>query len=271
MVPVRRFGLAALLILATGVALAACSKPQLGGKCVAGQGACVDAKNGLYCGSDMTYKAMTCNGDHGCAAQGSKIECDNDIAAAGDGCDTPNDGACTADHKSLLQCKNEKFVLIDTCKGPGACKIAGDVLNCDNDIADVGDICSNDKNFACTTDKGMALQCSGGKYAPAQSCRGQKACTIVHPKPKVTDIDCDYTVANENDPCVVPGNDSCSLDKTKMFTCKGGKYTDATPCPGPNGCTIKVTQKSAKGLCDGAGGTNPPDPNTPPKKHHHGH
>jgi hypothetical protein len=271
---VRQFSLSALLVASAAVVLAACGKPQLGGKCAAGQGACVDAKSGLYCGSDSTYKAMTCGGEHGCTAQGAKVMCDNDISAVGDGCDTPNDGACTADHKSLLQCKNEKFVLIDTCNGPGACKIAGDMLNCDNDIANAGDVCSNKGNFACTSDKGTALRCDDGKYAPIQSCRGPKACGIIHPKPKVTDIDCDFTVANEGDPCAFPGNEACSADKKNMFTCVGTKYTQSTACPGPAGCTVKVTAKSAKVTCDGQGGATPP-PDAPPGKggggKHHKH
>jgi hypothetical protein len=272
MVRVRRFGLAAFLVAATVVTLAACGKPALNGKCTAGQGACVDAKSGMYCGSDGTYKAMSCGGEHGCTAAGAKITCDNDIAAVGDGCDTPNDGACTPDHKSLLQCKAEKFTLIDTCKGPGACKIAGDMLNCDNDIADIADPCSNKGNFACTSDKGTALRCDDGKYASIQSCRGPKACGIVHPKPKVTDIDCDFTVANENDPCAFPGNESCTSDKKTMLTCKANKYTTPTACPGPNGCTVTVTAKSAKVTCDGMGGTTPPpadDKKGGGGKHHH--
>jgi hypothetical protein len=273
----RRYGFAGLFAAATLVTLAACGKPKLGAKCTAGQSACIDAKSGLFCGSDGTFQAMSCGGETGCVQQGAKAQCNNDISAVGDGCDTPNDGACTPDKKSLLQCKSEKFVMIDTCKGPGSCKIAGDMINCDNDIADVGDPCSNDKNFACTSDKGTALQCTSGKYAQVQSCRGPKACAIVHPSPKKTDIDCDFTVANENDPCVFPGNESCSTDKKTMFTCVGNKYTQATACPGPAGCTVKVTAKSAKVTCDGQGGAAPADSTTPDKggkgggKHHHGH
>jgi hypothetical protein len=265
----RKAGLAALFAVAVVAALGACSKPQVGGKCTAKIGVCVDDKSGLYCSGDGTYKAMTCNGDHGCKAEGSTIVCDNDVAAIGDGCDTPDDGACTADKKSLLQCKSEKFVLVDTCKGPGACKIGNGSLNCDNDIADNGDPCSNEKNFACTSDKTMALQCNGGKYSPAQTCRGPKSCAIVHSKGKQTDIDCDFSVAAENDPCVVAGNESCSADKKTMFTCTGGKYTNAVACPGDRGCTVRVTSKSAKVTCDGKGGTEPqPDPPPKGKKHH---
>jgi hypothetical protein len=247
---VRRYGLVALFIAASFVMLSACGKPKAGAKCVSGQSACVDAKSGLFCSSDGTFKAMTCGGPSGCQQQGAKVSCDNDVATAGDGCDTPNDGACTADHKVLLLCKNQVFGPIDTCKGPGGCKLAGDMINCDNDIADIGDPCSNDGNFACTSDHGMALRCQTGKYAAIQSCSGPKSCNIIHPKPKTTDIDCDFTVAKENDPCFFPDNESCTSDKKTRLTCKGGKYVEPLPCPGPNGCTVTVTAKSAKVTCD---------------------
>jgi hypothetical protein len=271
MVRARRFGLVAFLV-GLAVSLAACpQKPQLGGKCNAGQAACVDAKSGLFCSAEGTYKAMTCSGAGGCTLTGTKVECDNDVAEIGDGCDTPDDGACTADHKSLLQCKSDKFLLVDTCKGPGACKIDKGSVACDNNVADIGDPCSNKGNFACTSDKATALRCDDGHYASIQSCRGPNACVIVRPKSGGAELECDYSVANENDPCIYPGYEACSSDKAKMFTCKGGKYTDATPCPGPAGCTAKVTKKSAKATCDGAGGTTPPapDPSTNPPKHHH--
>lgn len=264
---VRRYGLAALLVAASVVTLSACGKPKLGGKCTAGQSACTDGKSGLFCGSDGTYKAMTCNGDKGCVANGPKAACDNDVAAVGDGCDTPMDGACAADHKSMMQCKNEAFVLVDTCKGPGACKIQGDMLVCDNDIADIADPCGNDGNFACTSDKLTALQCKGGKYGAIQTCRGPKSCAIVHPKPKTTDIDCDFTIAAENDPCFFPNNEACTSDKKTMLTCTGGKYTTPVACPGPNGCNVTVTAKSSKVTCDGQGGGGGGGGGTePPKK-----
>ncbi len=247
---VRRYGLVALFIAASFVMLSACGKPKAGAKCTAGQTACADAKSGLFCASDNTFKVMTCSGPGGCKQEGAKVACDNDIAAIGDACDTPNDGACTADHKSLLLCKNQAFSEIDTCKGPGGCKLAGDMINCDNDIADIGDPCSNDGNYACTSDKAMALQCKGAQYGAVQSCLGPKSCSIVHPKPKTTDIDCDFTVVKENDPCVFPDNESCTSDKKTMLTCKGNKYTQPTACPGPNGCAVTVTAKKSKVTCD---------------------
>jgi hypothetical protein len=253
-----RPAIAVLWMIASASMFSACGKPQAGGKCSAGKSTCTDAKSGLFCGSDGTYKIMTCGGLSGCKSQGGKAECDNDIASAGDGCDTPNDGACTVDHRSMLLCKNDAFAVADTCKGPGACKISGSTLTCDNDVADIGDACSNLGNYACTSDKTAALRCDAGKYSAVQSCRGPKACAITHPSPKVNDIDCDFTVAAENDLCAFPDNEACSTDKTTMLTCKGGKYTNATPCP--NGCAVKVTAKSAKVTCGGGSGGSPDAP-----------
>jgi hypothetical protein len=259
----RRPAIAAVCILASVLTFSGCGKPSVGGKCTAGQAACSDTKSGVFCGSSGTYKAMTCGGPNGCKGEGAKVECDNDVSVSGDGCNTPNDGACTPDHRNMLLCKNEAFALVDTCKGPGACKIGGGNVVCDNDVADIADPCSNIGNYACTSDRAAALRCDANKYTPVQSCRGPKACAIVHPSPKVNDIDCDFTVAAENDPCVFPDNEACTSDRKSMLTCKGGKYTNVTPCPGPNGCTVTVTAKSAKVTCDGSGGGGPVTPDAP--------
>ena len=249
---VRRFGLAALLVAASIVTLSACGKPKAGGKCTAGTMACNDAKTGLFCGSDGTYQTMSCGGAQGCAAKDKNVTCDQSIAAAGDGC-TASGFACAADMKNALACMNGKFALAETCKGPNACKVATGDIFCDNDIADVGDPCRDDGDYACTGDHLAALQCKGKKMITVNSCRGPKSCAIVHPKPKETDIDCDMSVAVENDPCVFPDNEACTSDKKTMLTCKGGKYSSPTPCPGANGCTVKATAKSFKVTCDTAG------------------
>ena len=83
----------------------------------------------------------------------------------------------------------------------------------------------------------------------------------------MTDIDCDYSVAAENDPCVVDANESCSADKKTMLTCKGNKYVQPTACSGPAGCAVTVTAKSSKVTCDT--GAPPPQEDTKKGKHHH--
>jgi len=264
----RRFGLAAFLVAAAAVVLSACGKPALGGKCTAPKSSCVDAKSGLFCGADGTYQSMTCGGDKGCTGEGDGVVCDNDTAGAGDGCNSPGDGACTSDKKGLLQCQSEKFVLIDTCKGPGSCKVSGDKVDCDNDIAEVGDPCSNKGNFACTTDKATALRCDDGKYGIVQTCRGPKACKIGHPKAKSNEIDCDYALANENDPCLYEGDQACTADKKSMLTCKAAKYTTLTACTGADACVPKPNGQHMQVACDTGPAPNQDDNNNDnPKKH----
>jgi hypothetical protein len=248
---VRRYGLVALLVFASIVTLSACGKPKAGGKCQAGTMACNDAKTGLFCGSDGTFQTMTCGGTGGCQTAGAKVTCDQSVAAAGDGC-TAAGFACASDMKNALSCTDGKFVLAETCKGPGACKVATGDIFCDNDIADVGDPCRDDGDYACTGDKLAALKCQGKKMVTINSCRGPKSCSIVHPKPKETDIDCDMSVAAENDPCAFPNNEACTSDKKTMLTCKGNKYSTPTPCPGPNGCTVTANAKTFKVTCDTA-------------------
>lgn len=256
---VRRFALAAVLVAACIVSLSACGKPKAGGKCTADSISCTDGKTGLFCGKDGTYATMTCGGAQGCVANGAKVTCDQSIAAAGDGC-TASGFACAMDMKNALSCTDGKFVLAETCKGPGGCKVATGDIFCDNDIADIGDPCRDDGDYACTQDKLAALKCIGKKMVTVNSCRGPKSCAIVHPKPKETDIDCDMSVAVEKDPCAFPGNEACTSDKKTMLSCKGNTYTTPTPCPGPKGCSVTANAKSFKVTCDtdsGGGGDKP--------------
>jgi len=264
---VRRYGLVALLVAASIMTLSACGKPKAGGKCTAGTMACNDAKSGLFCGSDGTFQAMTCGGTGGCQATGGKVTCDQSVASAGDGC-TAAGFACATDMKNALSCTSDKFVLAETCKGPGACKVSSGDIFCDNDIADVGDPCRDDGDYACTGDKLAALKCTGKKMATINSCRGPKSCSIVH-KGKEVDIDCDMSVAAENDPCAFPNNEACTSDKKTMLTCKGNKYTSPTACPGPNGCSVTATAKTFKVTCDTDNGGTPAP--TPAKKGKRGH
>ncbi|MGH7330907.1 MAG: hypothetical protein ACREJX_21360, partial [Polyangiaceae bacterium] len=46
-------------------ALGGC-KPKAGAKCNSGQEICVDKSNGLFCGSDSKFAAMSCGGPKGC-------------------------------------------------------------------------------------------------------------------------------------------------------------------------------------------------------------
>ena len=50
-----------------------------------------------------------------------QFDCDDSIANDGDACDTANEQACTADKKSMLVCKGNKFGSPTPCPGPAGC------------------------------------------------------------------------------------------------------------------------------------------------------
>jgi hypothetical protein len=233
-------------------------KPKVGAKCSAGQVACADAKMGLFCGGDGLYHTMTCSASAGCQEVGGVVSCDNSVAAVGDGCNTPDDAACSLDYKAGLLCKGGVFAIAETCKGPGACKTAGDVITCDNDISDPGDPCRTPGDYACTRDRGLVLRCDGGKMTPLNTCRGPKACTIInHPAENSVEFACDDSIAVVGDPCDTNGEEACTTDKKSILVCDANKFAKPRACSGPAGCTYE--EKSDSYSCDqgGAAATRP--------------
>jgi hypothetical protein len=165
------------------------------------------------------------------------VQCDNSLANVDDACDQPNDVACAVDHKSALECQNSKFVLAETCKGARGCVVDGDKISCDNDVSDIGDPCQTEGDYACTSDKLLALKCVAKKFQALNTCRGKDACKVVElPEEKKTDFICDDSLAQENDACDTEGEEACNMDKTELFTCKANHFLKNRPCPG--GCSF---------------------------------
>jgi hypothetical protein len=252
LVPGRMRSLASLAVLslvalsATG-AMEGC-KPKAGGSCTAGQVACGEGKTGLFC-VDGAFHDMTCNGPGGCQQSGNTVSCDNAIAAVGDGCNTPDDAACSMDYKAALLCKSGAFALAETCKGPGACKVAGDTITCDNDVSDPGDPCRTPGDYACTGDRGSVLRCDSGKMSVLNTCRGPKACSIVnHATENKVEFVCDDSIANDGDACDTNGEEACSMDKKSILVCSSNKFGKPKACTGPAGCTYD--EKFDRYTCD---------------------
>jgi hypothetical protein len=240
------------LSLGVMLALGGCT-PKAGDSCTAGAQACMNPTTGLFCGADGKYAVMSCNGDGkgpGCSGSGESFACDNSISAVGDGCSQVGDVACTADHKSALECtKDNKFIIGETCKGTGGCTIKDTSITCDNDTSDLGDPCHFLGDYACTSDKGLVLRCDDHKMTPLNTCRGPKQCRVFElPQEKKVQFACDDSLAMEGDPCDTLGEQACSLDKKSIFTCKGNKFTAKQPCSGPNGCTYE--EKGDTYTCD---------------------
>src|SRR6202050_5256213 len=110
-----------------GLALMTGCKAKPGGRCSANQTACADPHTDLFC-LDGKYAEMTCAGADGCVTSGKQVDCDNTIAAKGDGCSEPEDLACTPDKKSELRCRGNHFVVASSCRGPTACFFTGNKL-----------------------------------------------------------------------------------------------------------------------------------------------
>ena len=231
--------------------LAAC-KPKPGESCTAGRMACIDPNTGVFCGKDGKFATMSCSG--GCSVSGSTLTCNNDVAAEKDGCAVVDDAACTKDAKSALQCgADNKFAIVETCKGPRGCAISGDKVSCDNDTSDIGDPCRVAGDYACTPDKGLALRCDDHKMAPLNTCRGPKACRVFElPQENRIDFVCDDSLAQEGDACDTNGEEACGMDHKSIFVCKSNKFAAPRPCPGPNGCAYE--ERGDKYFCDVAGG-----------------
>lgn len=233
-------------------ALGGC-KPKVGAKCNSGQEICVDKSNGLFCGSDNKFAAMSCGGPKGCEQGSQGFSCDNSLASAGDGCETDDDVSCSTDKKAALECHDNKFAVGSTCKGPKGCTLNDDKISCDNDTADVDDPCHFDDDYACTSDKQLVLRCLSKKMVAYNACRGPNGCVIKEePLEHKIEFDCDDTFANVGDNCDTEGNPACSTDKKSLLKCTSGKFVAHKSCN--SGCDYDT--KRERFSCDGAAGSH---------------
>jgi hypothetical protein len=247
----RRCSTTAALLLALALSGACKGKAKAGDPCGAGQGVCVDGTTMMACVKGA-FATMPCHGALGCATQGTSSQCDNSLASVGDVCDEVGDYACSADKKSALSCKDGKFVIEETCKGTRGCALKKDGLYCDNDLSDLGDPCHQIGDYACTSDKKLALKCGADRtMAALNTCKGTKGCRVFEmPEEKKVEFVCDDAVADPNDPCDENGEKACTIDRKGILECKQNKFQPLGPCPG--GCTFDTS--GDKFECGQAGG-----------------
>ncbi|HEY2404502.1 MAG TPA: hypothetical protein VGI10_00760 [Polyangiaceae bacterium] len=178
----------------------------------------LDKKAALQCKSGKFELAATCKGAHGCASEDNEISCDDHVADLADPCHQNNNYACTSDKKALLQCVDNKFAALDSCKGSNGCRIfelpeeKKTDFSCDETLADENDPCDTDGNLACSGDKKELLSCKSKKYSVLKKCG---TCSF---DDKGERFACDGAVAGTNAP-------KAKLTSTAAATTKGG----ATP------------------------------------------
>jgi len=84
------------------------------------------------------------------------------------------------------------------------------------------------------SDKASALSCgSDGKFF-AMSCRGPAGCVA-----SGADVNCDDSLAQENDGCDEDQETACAVDKKSVLQCNDHKFTVSETCKGVGGCNVK--------------------------------
>jgi hypothetical protein len=84
--------------------------------------------------------------------------------------------------------------------------------------------------YACSLDSRAMLICDGQKLSLTSSCRGPAGCRFDRDTHKV---DCDDTVAAEDDPCEQPSRITCSADGRLELVCDPSaehKYVKKREC-----------------------------------------
>ncbi len=219
-------------------------KPTPGGPCVTNNKyMCNDPSSAMLC-QNGKYVNMPCRGPRGCRGMGASSMCDDDLAAEGDVClQTLNENwSCTTDHNKELICKDGKFAVARTCKGPKRCSISAEVVSCDDSVADIGDQCiaePGDANYGCSTDKKQEIVCdaASSKFQPSASCRGPKGCWI-----EGDSVHCDKSMARAGEKCRSVDDHTCSEDAMNELKCTPQlTWAMQRPCK-HNGCKIKFNE-----------------------------
>jgi len=230
-----------LLVAALFGALAAC-KPKAGASCkIETKEVCVEDRKALAC-HDGKWEEMSCKGPDGCSKSSGEHTCDQSVAEDKDVCNLADDYVCTSDKKAMLQCTKNKWTLVQSCLGERACVMEKKKVTCDNSIANLGDTCREEEDYACAIDKKVALACRGGKFVQASLCKGPSGCRVSKADQGRYKVECDDSVAAAGDPCEKEEHFSCATDEKTILKCKGKKFEVEDKCKAREKCQIKGGQ-----------------------------
>lgn len=205
-------------------------KPKAGATCkIETKEVCNDAKQALVC-HEGKWEEMTCRGPAGCSKSGNEGACDQSVAEEKDVCNLNGDYVCTSDKKGMLECQKNHWVFVQSCLGDRACAMEAKKVTCDNSVANVGDTCREEEDYACAPDKKSALVCRQGKFLVASNCKGKKACTVAGDKTAGYKVECDDSIAQIGDPCDKEGHFACSNDEKQIVKCKDKKFIADDKC-----------------------------------------
>ncbi len=214
-------------------------KPKAGASCkIETKEVCVDAKQALAC-HDGKWEEMTCRGPAGCAKSGSEGACDQTVADDKDTCNLVNDYVCSSDKKSMLECTKNRWTMVQSCLGERNCVMEQKKVTCDNSIANAGEACREEDDYACSADKKNALVCKSGKFVVASNCKGKNLCRVTGDKAAGFKVECDDSTAAVGDPCDKEGHFACTVDERQIVKCVGKKFAGDDKCKAKEKCMVK--------------------------------
>ena len=223
---------------ATAGLLGGC-KPKAGAGCkIETKEVCVDQKAALVC-HDGKWEDMTCRGAAGCSKVGGEFSCDQTVAEDKDVCNLANDYVCSSDKKGMLECTKNHWTFVQSCLGERNCAMEAKKVTCDNSIANTGDACREEDDYACSPDKKTALVCRSQKFVIASNCKGKNACRVTGDKNTGFKVECDDSIANPGDPCDKEGHYACAPDEKQIVKCVGKKFVGDDKCKKQEKCAVK--------------------------------
>lgn len=162
----------------------------------------------------------------------------------GDDCKSEAKEICVDERQALVCHQGSWEPMI--CRGSRGCSKTDDGESCDQSVAEANDVCNLERDVVCTADKKHMLECRQGHWTKAQSCFGDRGCTVGEDK-----VHCDNSFADVDDACNEENDFACSRDKTKALVCRGGKFVVKSQCKGKNACRLSGDSSSGfKIECD---------------------
>jgi hypothetical protein len=222
---------------------------------------CRDATSAIVCVGG-TYEATPCR--QGCSTMNDSDACTNAERNAGEYCFLPVGHEhdrffryrCSADGKSLLECRDNHWAVDKACPGRRGCwwvnlgrgRRQDEYAACDEALIAAGASCAREGQHECTSVGHDLMRCQDGRWTAEQRCRGPAGCSSA----KGT-VKCDDTRTEVGDTCTAPGSESCSVDGQALLTCKSGKMARARPCK--TGCrvtadVVRATTPGARVVCN---------------------
>jgi hypothetical protein len=168
-----------------------------------------------------------CHGKDGCRLKLEVTACDVHGDKPGDACSTDEEGsAVCSDPKTMLACHGGKYVSV-ACRGEHGCVEDGGRAECDESVAESGEVCVHDGKKACSADGKRVLVCASGQTETRYQCRGERGCSVTQGK-----IDCDVSVARSGDACdkAFEGTFACTEDALAIVRCSAGKFVSDENC-----------------------------------------